>query len=412
MTDRDFDVVVWGATGFTGSLVAEYLLSEYGVGGSIRWAIAGRSEAKLETLRHALGPEAVALPSIVADSFDEQKLAAMAAKTRVVITTVGPYAKYGSPLVAACVEQGTHYCDLAGEAQWIRQMIDQHHDAAVESGTRIVHCCGFDSVPMDIGVWFLQQEAMRLHGSYCSSIQMLVKATRGGPSGGTMASVLNLIKEARANRDVARVLVDPYGLNPVDERHGTDKPDQRNVRFEEVADTWTAPFVMAGINTKVVRRSQALLGHPYGRAFRYREAVMMGKGAQAWLKASAMTAGLGGFMGMASFGFTRGLLERFVVPKPGEGPNLEQRENGFFDLRQFGTLPDGTIIRSRITGDRDPGYGSTSKMLSECGVCLASNDLETGGGVLTPAAAMGDTLLKRLQENAGLAFEVLPDSYA
>ena len=412
MTDRDFDVVVWGATGFTGSLVAEYLLSEYGVGGSIRWAIAGRSEAKLETLRHALGPEAVALPSIVADSFDEQKLAAMAAKTRVVITTVGPYAKYGSPLVAACVEQGTHYCDLAGEAQWIRQMIDQHHDAAVESGTRIVHCCGFDSVPMDIGVWFLQQEAMRLHGSYCSSIQMLVKATRGGPSGGTMASVLNLIKEARANRDVARVLVDPYGLNPVDERHGSDKPDQRNVRFEEVADTWTAPFVMAGINTKVVRRSQALLGHPYGRAFRYREAVMMGKGAQAWLKASAMTAGLGGFLGMASFGFTRGLLERFVVPKPGEGPNREQRENGFFDLRQFGTLPDGTVIRSRIKGDRDPGYGSTSKMLSACGVCLASNDLESGGGILTPAAAMGDALLKRLQENAGLAFEILPDSYA
>jgi len=410
MTNRDFDIVVWGATGFTGALVAEYLLSQYGVGGSLRWAIAGRSEAKLETLRHALGPKAVSLPEIVADSFDEQKLAAMAAKTSVVITTVGPYANYGSELVAACVEQGTHYCDLAGEAQWIRRMIDEHHDAAVKSGARIVHCCGFDSIPMDIGVWFLQQAAMRRHGSYCSSIQMLVKAMRGGPSGGTMASVLNLIKEARADRSVAKVLGDPYGLNPPDEREGSDKPDQRSVQFEEVADTWTAPFVMAGINTKVVRRSQALLGYPYSRYFRYREAMMMGKGAQAWLKASAMTAGLGGFVAAASLGLTRGLLERYVVPKPGDGPNLEQRENGFFDLRQFGTLPDGTVIRSRIMGDRDPGYGSTSKMLAESGVCLAQDDLSSGGGVLTPASAMADALLLRLQENAGLSFEILHDS--
>ena len=408
--NRDFDIVLWGATGFTGSLVAEYLLSQYGVHGSLRWAIAGRSESKLEILRQALGPEAVSLPEIVADSFDEQKLAAMAAKTGVVISTVGPYAKYGSKLVAACVEHGTHYCDLAGEAQWIRTMIDEHHDAAVESGARIVHCCGFDSVPMDIGVWFLQQEAMRRHDSYCSSIQMLVKATRGGPSGGTIASVLNLIKEARADRSVAKVLGDPYGLNPADERSGSDKPDQRNVRFDEVAETWTAPFVMAGINTKVVRRSHALLDYPYGRFFRYREAVMMGEGTPGWLKAGAMTAGLGGFIFASSFGFTRGLLERFVLPKPGEGPNREQRENGFFDLRQFGTLPDGTIVRSRITGDRDPGYGSTSKMLAESGVCLASNDLPSGGGVLTPAAAMGNVLLGRLQENAGLSFEILEDS--
>lgn len=405
---RDFDIVVWGATGFTGALVAEYLLAKYGVGESLRWAIAGRSEKKLEALRHALGPKAVSLPEVVADSFDEHQLDELAAKTRVVITTVGPYAKYGSKLVAACVKHGTHYCDLAGEAQWIRTMIDEHHDAAVASGARIVHCCGFDSVPMDIGVWFLQQEAMRRHGDPCSSIQLLVKATKGGPSGGTIASALNLIKEAKADRNVARVLVDPYGLNPTGQRKGSDKPDQRNVRFEEVADTWTAPFVMAGINTKVVRRSQALLGYPFGQ-FRYREAVMMGKGAAAWLKASAMTLGLGGFLTAASFKFTRGLLERFVLPKPGEGPNKEQRETGFFDLRQFGTLPDGTVIKSKITGDRDPGYGSTSKMLAESGVCLARDELPSGGGVMTPAAAMGDALMERLQENAGLSFEILPD---
>jgi short subunit dehydrogenase-like uncharacterized protein len=407
MNNRDFDIVIWGATGFTGALVAEYLLSQYGVDGALRWAIAGRNEAKLETLRQALGPHATSLPGIVADSFDEQKLDAMVANTRVVISTVGPYAKYGSKLVAACAAQGTHYCDLAGEAQWIRQMIDQHHAAAVDTGARIVHCCGFDSVPMDIGVWFLQQEAMRRHGSYCTSIAMLVKATKGGPSGGTIASVLNLIKEARADRSVAGVLGDPYALNPPDERQGPDGRDQRNVQFDEIAGTWTAPFVMAGINTKVVRRSHALLGYPYGRDFRYREAVMMGKGASSWLKASAMTAGLGGFVAMASFGVTRGLLERFVLPKPGEGPNKEQRETGFFNLRQFGELADGTIIKSRITGDRDPGYGSTSKMLAEAGVCLARNNLSSAGGVLTPASAMGDALLQRLQENAGLKFEIV-----
>ena len=407
--DRDFDVVVWGATGFTGSLVAEYLLAQYGVNNGLRWAIAGRSEDKLATLREALGSRAASLPSIVADSFDEQKLAAMAANARVIISTVGPYAKYGSPLVAACVAHGTHYCDLAGEAQWIRQMIDQHHDAAVASGARIVHCCGFDSVPMDIGVWFLQQEAIRRHGSYCTSIAMLVKTMRGGASGGTIASMLNLIKEARAEKAVARVLGDPYGLNPADERHGPDAADQRSVRFDDVAGAWTAPFVMASINTKVVRRSHALLGFPYGRDFRYREAMMMGKGPSGWLKAGTVTAGLGGFVAAAAFSYSRNLLERFVLPEPGEGPDREQRESGFFDLRQYGELDDGTVMRSRITGDRDPGYGSTSKMLAQSGVCLAGDELPSGGGVLTPAAAMGDALLHRLQEHAGLSFEILAD---
>ncbi len=409
MTNREFDIIVLGATGFTGALVAEYLLAQYGTGHDheLRWAIAGRSEKKLEKLRQALGPEAAALPTIVADSFDELQLNNLAAKTRVVITTVGPYAKYGSPLVAACVANGTHYCDLAGEAQWIRKMIDTHHEAAAESGARIVHCCGFDSVPMDIGVHFLQQEAQRRHGNVCKSIKMLVKATKGGPSGGTMASVLNLIKEGRADKSVARVLADPYGLNPPDEREGPDRHDQRTVIFDDVAQTWTAPFVMAGINTKVVRRSHALRDYPYGKDFRYHEAVMMGVGRSNWFKASMMTMGLGFFLMAASFNWSRSLLERFVVPKPGEGPNKEQRETGFFDLRQFGELPDGTIVKTRITGDRDPGYGSTSKMLAESGVCLAKDELASGGGVLTPAAAMGDALLARLQENAGLTFDVL-----
>lgn len=403
---RDYDVVVWGATGFTGALVAEYLLQEYGVGKALHWAIAGRSEQKLGDLKDALGDTAAELDTILADSFDESALDQMAKRTRVVITTVGPYARFGSALVAACVSNGTHYCDLAGEAQWIRRMIDQHHEAASASGARIVHCCGFDSVPMDIGVWFLQEEARRRHGSYCESIALLVKAMRGGPSGGTLASMMNLIREAREDRAVARVLADPYGLNPEGERNGPDGGDQRSVRYDELVGAWTAPFVMAGINTRVVRRSHALQGYPYGRDFRYREATIMGDGASGWVRASALTGGLGGFVAAASFGPTRQLLERFV-PEPGEGPTREQRDRGFFDLRQFGRLPDGTVIKSRITGDRDPGYGSTSKMLSECGVCLAVDDLACAGGVLTPAAAMGGALLERLQANAGLRFDVL-----
>ncbi len=403
--DRDFDVVVWGATGFTGALVVEYLLAQYGAGGDLRWAIAGRSESKLADLKAMLGDDSI--PVIVADSFDEEKLNAMCASTKVVLTTVGPYAKYGSPLVAACVANGTHYCDLAGEAQWIRKMVDAHHDGATASGARIVHCCGFDSIPMDLGVLFLQNEAMQRHGKYCKSIKMLVKATSGGPSGGTIASGLNIMDEARKDRSVARVMADPYALNPPGEREGPDGREQRDVQFDEVAGAWTAPFVMAGINTKVVRRSNALQGYPYGKDFRYDEAVMTGKGASGRLKGATMMLGLGGFYFFAGMSFTRKLLYKFVLPEPGEGPNKEQRENGFFNLRQFGVLDDGTVMRTKITGDRDPGYGSTSKMLAETAVCLAKDELSTGGGVLTPAAAMGTALLKRMRDNAGLTFDVL-----
>ena len=407
MNNREFDIIVWGATGFTGALVAEYLLERYGVGRDLRWAIAGRSEKKLSALKSSLGDGAADLSSIVADSFDEDALDAMTSRTQVVLTTVGPYAKYGSPLVAACVKSGTHYCDLAGEAQWIRRMIDEHHDSAAETGAKIVHCCGFDSVPMDIGVWFLQREAVERHGKPCESIRMLVAATRGGASGGTIASMLNLIEESRRNRDIARILVHPYSLNPPDERSGPDGRDQQNVRYDDDANAWTAPFVMAGINTKVVRRSHALAGLPYGEGFRYAEAVMTGRGIGGWFKAATVTVGLGALITGASFGWSRKLLKRFVLPEPGEGPDRDARENGFFNLRQYGRLADGSLIRGRITGDRDPGYGSTSKMLSEAAVCLAKDALEPGGGVLTPAAAMAEPYIERLTENAGLTFEIL-----
>ena len=407
MNEREFDVVVYGATGFTGQLVAEYLLGRYGIGDDLRWAVAGRSEEKLRRMRRELGPAAEQLPMIVADSTDEDAVGELASRTRVVLTTVGPYALYGSNLVAACVEHGTDYCDLAGEAQWIRKMIDTHHERAQATGARIVHCCGFDSIPMDIGVYFLQEEAKARHGAYCESIALYVKATKGTMSGGTMASMSNIIQEAKRDRSIARILADPYALNPPGERQGPDSGDQQDVRFDEDVNSWTAPFVMAGINTRIVRRSNALAGYPYGRGFRYREATLTGPGTGGRIKGAMLAATLGALVLGMSAGPTRALLQKFVLPEPGEGPSREQQESGFFSLMQVGKLPDGTVMRTRIAGDRDPGYGSTSKMLSESAVCLAKDELATGGGVWTPASAMGAPLLERLRRNAGLTFEVL-----
>jgi len=404
---REFDIIVQGASGFTGTLVAEYLLRTYGVGGDLRWAIAGRNEKKLQQVRDSLGDAASKLEIIVADSFDDDALLSLASRTRVVLTTVGPYALYGSNLVAACVEAGTHYCDLAGEVQWIRKMIDLHHDRAQQTGAKIVHCCGFDSIPMDIGVLALQDAVHEKYGAYCESISLLVKATKGTASGGTLASMMNLIKESREDRDVARVLIHPYSLNPEGERQGPDERDQQNVVYSDDLKSWTAPFVMAGVNTKIVRRSHALAGYPYGKDFRYDESVSTGEGVSGWSKGMIMTLGLGSVVMLASFTPTRNFLERFVLSKPGEGPNRELQQTGFFNLVQIGKLPDGTIVHGKVTGDQDPGYGSTSKMLSESAVCLAKDKLEAGGGVLTPASAMGRPLLKRLRKNAGLSFELL-----
>lgn len=405
--DRTFDVIVFGATGFTGTLVAEYLLRQYGIGRELRWAIAGRSADKLGAVKHGLGSDAAELETIVADSDDMAALAKLASRTRVILTTVGPYALYGSKLVAACVEAGTHYCDLAGEVQWIRRMVDRHHSRAQETGARIVHCCGFDSIPMDMGVFFLQQEARDRHGDFCTRVALYVKATKGSASGGTLASMMNIVEEARQDRSIRRLLADPYALNPEGEREGPDERDQQNVVHDADAGCWTAPFVMAGVNTRVVRRSHALAGYPYGTEFRYREAVLTGTGIGGWFKGNLLTLGLGALVIGVSLSPTRWLLRKFILPKPGEGPSRELQQSGFFNLMQIGTLPDGTTLRTRITGDQDPGYGSTSKMLAESAVCLAWDELESGGGVLTPATAMGNALLARLRDNAGLTFDVV-----
>ena len=404
---RQYDVIVWGASGFTGRLVTEYLFGKYGTGGELRWAIAGRSQDKLETICAELGIASGSVPIITADSFDSESMQGLARNTRVVLTTVGPYAKYGSALVEACVKHGTHYCDLAGEVQWMRLMIDRFQSDAEASGARIVHSCGFDSIPSDIGVWFLQQEAQKYHGDPCADVKLLVKAMKGGASGGTFASMMNALEESRRDRNIAKILVDPYALNPDGERRGPDGRDQTGIEFYDGTGVWTAPFVMAGVNTRVVRRTNALLKYPYGRDFEYSEATVSGKGPAGWMKSAAMTAGLGGFMFASSFDFSRSVLVNRILPKPGEGPSKEQREAGFFNLLLVGKLANETLIRARVTGDRDPGYGSTCKMLGESAVCLAMDDLPSQGGFWTPASAMADELHKRLVENAGLGFDLV-----
>jgi short subunit dehydrogenase-like uncharacterized protein len=403
-SNRTFDVLIWGATGFTGKLVAEYLLKQYGVNRDVRWAVAGRNDEKLAKLRESLGDQAESLQLITADSHDPESLRELARSSRVIISTVGPYASYGSELVAACVENGTHYCDLAGEVQWIRKMIDRHEEAARKSGARIIHACGFDSIPSDIGVYFLQQESMRRFGKPCSDVKMRVKAMKGAASGGTIASMITAMEEARADRNVARILVDPYSLCPADLREGRDRRDQTGPLFDKDLNAWTAPFIMASINTKIVRRSNALMDFQYGKEFGYQEAMLTGSGFSGRLKALQMTIGLGGAMLAGSVSTIRDFVQKRFLPKPGEGPSREQREKGFYNLVMVGAIDGKHKLTVKVRGDRDPGYGSTCKIIGESGVCLAMDELTVGGGFWTPASAMGDALVKRLPANAGLTF--------
>ncbi len=406
---REFDLIVLGATGFTGQLLAEYLLKRQGADGDLRWALAGRNQVKLAQVQSQLGPEASKLPLIIADSNDRASLDALVARTGTVVTTVGPYAYYGTELVAACTAAGTDYCDLTGEVPWMRSVLDQFADDAKASGARIVHCCGFDSIPSDLGVWFLQQQAMERLGQPCTRIRMGVERMRGTMSGGTALSMLNIIEETRANPEVARIARSPYALCPPEFRNG---PRQRYVKgpdFDEGLNSWLAPFVMAAINTRIVHRAHALQGRPWGDDFCYDEAMMTGRGFSGRRRAWSWSLGLGAFALGASFGPTRSLLKNRLLPKAGEGPSPEDQEKGFFRLLFDGHTADGKRLQVRVTGDRDPGYGSTSKMLGEAAVSLAKDLPKDAlpGGFWTPSTALADHLKPRLEAHAGLTFEVV-----
>jgi len=403
---RKYDVIIWGATGFTGRLVAEYINGKYGVDGTLKWAMAGRNAQKLESVSAEMGISGVDF--VVADSHDRASLDAMCAQTSVICTTVGPYAKYGSELVESCIANGCDYCDLTGEVQWMRKMIDDHQVAAQKAGVRIVHTCGFDSIPSDMGVYFLQREAQSQLGGPCDQVHMRVKAMKGGLSGGTYASLSYVMEQAQEDRSIYKTLTNPYGLNPKGEQSGPDKRDLQSVVKDRDINAYIGPFIMAGINTKVVRRSNALSQYPYGKEFLYDEAMVTGKGLSGKMKGYGLLATLGMLMVGKPGSMMKKLVDK-TQPKPGEGPNKQERENGFYNLLFLGKQDGDIKIKAKVTGDRDPGYGSTSKMLAESAICLALDKEKTPKvtGMLTPSVAMGDALLDRLEQNAGLTFSIV-----
>ncbi len=398
---RKYDLVVWGATSFTGKLVTEYLFNKHR-SSKIKWAIAGRNLDKLEKVRSQVADENI--PIFIADSFDEESLLKFVKKTRVVCSTVGPYSLYGTKLVKLCVENNTNYCDITGEAHWIRTLIDDYHEEAKSKKIKIVNSCGFDSIPSDMGVYFIQNEIKKTYKNYANSIKMRVAGVKGGISGGTYGSINNLLKEAYSNKKIFRVLNNPYGLNPKNKMEGMDKKELRKIIFDKESNSWIYPFIMAGINTKIVRRSHALTNFQYGKDFRYEEAMMSGKGISGLLKAILAV------FPLAMIGLNpNSLLKKIVnsyMPKPGEGPGPEKRKNGFYNLRFYVTIDERRKAFAKVVGDNDPGYGSTSKMLAESALCLAFDKLPENYGVVTPSIAMGKQLLERLRNNAGLDFKI------
>lgn len=389
MTDKTFDVVVYGASGFTGKLVAEYLTARYR-DGDLKWAMAGRSRDKLAAVRDEIGASKDT-PLIVADAGDPKSLEALIGQTKCVLTTVGPYQLYGSDLVAACAASGTDYLDLCGEPAWMRQMIDAHQATAQKSGARILFSCGFDSIPFELGVFFVQQNAKTQFGAMVPRVKGRVRKMKGTFSGGTAASLKATYAAAAKDLSLVVLLKNPFSLTPGFD--GPKQPPGNKPAYDDDLAMWVAPFVMATINTRNVHRSNQLMGFPYGQDFVYDEMMLAGPGekgeamAKAIVGANAQMGGPGG-------------------PQPGEGPSKEERETGLYDLLFVGIAPDGKHVRAAVTGDRDPGYGSTSKMIAECAICLVREAADVPGGIWTPGAALGDRLIKRLVDNAGLKFTV------
>lgn len=382
MAKKEFDLVVYGATGFTGRLVAEYLTQR-----KIKnWAMAGRNAQKLAEVRDLVGATKD-IPLIEADASNPASLAAMCERTKCVLTTVGPYQLYGTTLVAACVKAGTDYVDLCGEPNWIREMIQAYDADAKKSGARIVISAGFDSIPSDLGVWFLQQEATKRFGAPAPRVKGRVRSMKGGASGGTLASMKEVLRATFKDPNLAKILSSPFALTPGFE--GPSQPSGLMPEYDKSAGVWVVPFVMAPINTKNVHRTNFLLNHAYGKDFVYDEMMYttLGEAAKALVDAAAKANPFTG----------KGL-------KPGDGPSKEERESGHFDIVHIGEYPDGKKVQISVKGDRDPGYGSTCKMISESALTLI--ETKSPGGVYSPGGVMAAPLVDRLQKYAGLTFAV------
>ena len=408
---RAYAVVLYGATSFVGQITAHYLAEFLSAnkdksGSEINWAIAGRDQEKLNELQSKLTST---VDIIIANSDDAASLDAMTEQTQVIISTVGPYLKYGEPLIKSCVDNGTDYVDLTGEAIFIKDMMDKYQEAAKQSGARIVNSCGFDSIPSDLGVYFTQKQAEAKFDSACDVIHMRVKAAKGGLSGGTIASMATIFEEVGQDKSRRKQVANPYLLNDDKDAPNARQSNVSKPEYDSEHQRWLAPFVMASINTRIVHRSNQLLGYEYGREFKYDEAMWMKDGIKGKLTSYALSAGLLGFATAMMITPSRELLSKHVLPKSGSGPSKEEQENGYFDIRLFGQTPNKDSITTKVTGDKDPGYGSTSRMLSQAALCLAQDisKEEVKGGFWTPASAMGDKLLARLEKHAGLSFDVI-----
>ena len=408
MKNKEFDLIVYGATSFVGQIVCRYLCNEYREP-NFTWAMAARSESRLNELREFLGAQASQIPTLVADSMDEEALRQLCQRTEVIVSTVGPYALYGELLIKACAECGTDYCDITGESHWVRQMIQKYQESARTSGARIVNFCGFDSIPSDLGVKFLQDEAASRFGQACNRVKMRVEATRGGMSGGTIASGINVYKQAAKDPELQEELKNLYSL--CEEGYGAHAKQHsvNDVEFDDDFQAWIGPFFMAGVNTRVVLRSNALLNNVYGFPFFYDEATLAGPGDKGKKKAKKIVTGSKVAMLVMAVPLVRAVATRFFLPKPGEGPSPQEQKEGFFDIRFHGSTDAGDWIKVKVYGDRDPGYGSTAKMLAQAAISLhrAVDKEDKAGGFWTPAAIFSDDLLRRLQSYAGLSFEVL-----
>lgn len=388
-TQKPFDIIVFGASGYTGRLVAEYLRDRLGADSPVKWAMAGRDEAKLLRVREETGV-ATSVPVVTADTTDPESVKAMVASARVICTTVGPYQLYGEPLVAACAAAGTHYVDLCGEPAWMRRMIDRYDDEAKESGARIVFSCGFDSIPSDLGVQFLQEALVAKTGSPAARVKCRVRSMNGKFSGGTAASLRATLAAAERDPGVTELLKNPFALTPG--FTGPAQPPGLAAEEDRTLGVWVAPFIMAPINTRNVHRTNFLLGHPYGKDFVYDEMMVAGPGEGGRKVAEAIA-------GANPLGSKN-------APAPGEGPTREEREKGSYDLLFLAISGGEILMKASVRGSKDPGYGSTSRMIAESALCHLEPDLAAGGGISTPGAAFGARLLRRLREHAEIEFQI------
>lgn len=383
---KEYDFVVYGATGFTGKLVVEYLVHKYSNNSQIKWALAGRNLEKLESVAASKNvPEGTGLLEV--DSNHIASIEEMISKTKCVLTTVGPYQLYGNDIVSACAKSGIDYVDLCGEPGWMHEKINELTETARETGSRIVFSCGFDSIPFDLGVLFLQNEVTRRYGKPSVNVRGRVREMNGEFSGGTAASLGATMAALKEKPELFTVLANPFSLS--NGFAGPDQPADNKPIFDDKLDTWVAPFFMAPINTKNVHRSNALMNHMYGKDFCYNEMWVMGPGDD----------------GKAAADFISSSNPLSNAPKPGEGPSRESRENGNYDILFCGDINDESVHVS-VVGDMDPGYGSTSKMIAESAICLVKECEDLNGGIYTPAPSMGTKLIKRLQDNAGLTFKI------